>query len=185
MSRITVIIIVTCTFVDRENFRRDPGLEWATDRRSVGRHCCISSFLYYQYEPPGLPIEELPHIDVVVLSHNHYDHLDRDSIVALSRQAGGAPLFLTPLGLKDWLRAFEITNAVELDWWQHHRHNGVEFHCTPAQHWSGRGLHDRNRTLWCAWAVLSAAFALVVGFTLGWWMLDRSIRKKYGGLKIY
>jgi N-acyl-phosphatidylethanolamine-hydrolysing phospholipase D len=68
------------------------------------------------------------------------------------------PLFLTPLGLKTWLRALRITNAVELDWWQHHSHNGVDFHCTPAQHWSGLGLHDRNQTLWCAWAVLGADF---------------------------
>jgi N-acyl-phosphatidylethanolamine-hydrolysing phospholipase D len=108
--------------------------------------------------PAGLSIGDLPHIDVVVISHNHYDHLDRDSIRALSRQPGGSPLFLTPLGLKGWLRELKITNAVELDWWQCHSHNGVDFHCTPAQHWSGRGLHDRNQTLWCAWAVLGADF---------------------------
>jgi N-acyl-phosphatidylethanolamine-hydrolysing phospholipase D len=106
--------------------------------------------------PPGLGLAELPHIDVVVISHNHYDHLDRDSIVALSRQAGGPPLFLTPLGLNSWLHGLQITNAVELDWWQHHAHRGVDFHCTPAQHWSGRGVHDRDQTLWCAWAVLGA-----------------------------
>ncbi len=108
--------------------------------------------------PPGLSLAELPHIDVVVISHNHYDHLDRDSIVALSRQPGGSPLFLTPLGLKAWLLDLKIANAVELDWWQHHEHGSVEFHCTPAQHWSGRGVHDRNRTLWCAWAVLGEDF---------------------------
>ena len=108
--------------------------------------------------PPGLSLAELPHIDVVVISHNHYDHLDRDSILALSRQPGGSPLFLTPLGLKAWLLDLQIANAVELDWWQHHEHGGVDFHCTPAQHWSGRGVHDRNRTLWCAWAVLGKDF---------------------------
>jgi N-acyl-phosphatidylethanolamine-hydrolysing phospholipase D len=107
-------------------------------------------------QPPGLRVHELPHIDVVVISHNHYDHLDRASIVALAQQAGGPPLFLTPLGLKVWLRELQITNAVELDWWQHHVFNGVEFHCTPAQHWSARGGHDRNKTLWCAWSVLGA-----------------------------
>jgi len=108
--------------------------------------------------PPGLRLDELPHIDVVVISHNHYDHLDRDSIVALSRQAAGSPLFLTPLGLKAWLRDQHIVNVVELDWWQCHTYKGVDFHCTPAQHWSGRGVRDRNRTLWCAWAVLGADF---------------------------
>ncbi|MGA9028336.1 MAG: MBL fold metallo-hydrolase [Steroidobacteraceae bacterium] len=107
-------------------------------------------------QPPGLRLDELPHIDVVVISHNHYDHLDRDSIRSLSRQPGGAPLFLAPLGLKAWLLALHIENAVELDWWQHHVHGGVDFHCTPAQHWSARSVHDRNRTLWCAWSVLGA-----------------------------
>jgi N-acyl-phosphatidylethanolamine-hydrolysing phospholipase D len=104
--------------------------------------------------PPGVALADLPHIDVVVVSHNHYDHLDRDSIVALSRQSGGAPLYLTPLGLKRWLKRLGIERAVELGWWQQYVHAGVEFHCTPAQHWSGRGLSDRNETLWCAWAVL-------------------------------
>ena len=108
--------------------------------------------------PPGVALERLPHIDVVVISHNHYDHLDRDSILALSRQSGGSPLYLTPLGLKDWLRDLGIEHAVELDWWQRHVHAGIEFHCTPAQHWSGRSLNDRNKTLWCAWAVLGGDF---------------------------
>jgi N-acyl-phosphatidylethanolamine-hydrolysing phospholipase D len=62
------------------------------------------------------------------------------------------------LGLNTWLRDLNITRAVELDWWQQHVHDGVEFHCTPAQHWSGRGVHDRNQTLWCAWSVLGPAF---------------------------
>ena len=84
--------------------------------------------------PPGLRLDELPHIDVVVISHNHYDHLDRDSILTLSRQSGGSPLFLTPLGLESWLRNLRIENAKELDWWQHYNHQGVDFHCTPAQH---------------------------------------------------
>lgn len=104
--------------------------------------------------PPGLTLAQLPHIDVVVISHNHYDHLDRASIVALSRQAGGSPLFLTPLGLKAWLARQGVEHAIELDWWQRHPVGSVEFHCTPAQHWSGRSLSDRNQTLWCAWAVL-------------------------------
>lgn len=111
-----------------------------------------------RYYPPGIMLSELPHIDVVLVSHNHYDHLDRDSIVALAHQEGGAPLFLAPLGLKAWFAALGIQSVVELDWWQMHRHGEVEFHCTPAQHWSGRSIHDRNRTLWCAWAALVADF---------------------------
>jgi N-acyl-phosphatidylethanolamine-hydrolysing phospholipase D len=109
-------------------------------------------------QPPGLKLDELPPIDVVLISHNHYDHLDRDSILTLARQPTGSPLFLTPLGLKAWLNDRTVHNVIELDWWQHHVHGGVEFHCTPAQHWSGRGLRDRNQTLWCAWSMLGSDF---------------------------
>jgi N-acyl-phosphatidylethanolamine-hydrolysing phospholipase D len=109
-------------------------------------------------QPPGISIEKLPHIDVVVVSHNHYDHLDRPSIKRLSEQQGGSPLFLVPLGLKAWLHKLGINNAVELDWWEHHIHRGAEFHFTPAQHWSGRSLSDRNKTLWGAWSALGPDF---------------------------
>ena len=101
----------------------------------------------------GISLHELPRIDVVVISHNHYDHLDRLTIRALARQAGGPPLFLVPLGIKAWLAKFDITRAVELDWWDCHEHAGVEFHFTPVQHWSARSLGDRNKTLWGGWAV--------------------------------
>jgi N-acyl-phosphatidylethanolamine-hydrolysing phospholipase D len=108
---------------------------------------------------PGIALEDLPRIDVVAISHNHYDHLDRASVRALATQAGGAPLFLVPLGLKRWLAALGITHAVELDWWETYIHPGangrpVEFLLTPVQHWSARGLTDRNRTLWGGWAVM-------------------------------
>lgn len=113
-------------------------------------------------QAPGIALAALPHIDVVVISHNHYDHLDRGSIRALAAQRSGAPLFLAPLGLKAWLEREGAGSVVELDWWQHHDFGAatgaVEFHLTPAQHWSSRTLTDRNRTLWGAWAVLSGDF---------------------------
>jgi len=109
-------------------------------------------------QPPGIALSDLPHIDVVVISHNHYDHLDRKSIEALARQRGGPPMFLVPLGISRWLGKLGITNAAELDWWELHEHRGVEFHLTPAQHWSGRSLTDRNATLWGAWSVFGPDF---------------------------
>jgi N-acyl-phosphatidylethanolamine-hydrolysing phospholipase D len=107
---------------------------------------------------PGIALADLPRIDVVLISHNHYDHLDRGSIVALNNQAGGAPLFLAPMGIKAWLERIGVARAAELDWWDQNVHAGVEFHFTPAQHWSGRGLHDRNKTLWGAWSVIADDF---------------------------
>ncbi len=70
---------------------------------------------------------------------NHYDHLDEASIRALSRQAGGPPLFVVPLGLKGWLADRGVHVAVELDWWDLHRVGGVDVTLVPAQHWSARG----------------------------------------------
>ena len=101
---------------------------------------------------PGLALAQLPRIDVVVLSHNHYDHCDAPTLQALNSQPGGPPLFLVPLKLKAWLADLGINNAVELDWWQSHRLGAVDVVMTPVQHWSGRGLGDRLQTLWGGWA---------------------------------
>jgi N-acyl-phosphatidylethanolamine-hydrolysing phospholipase D len=108
---------------------------------------------------PGLSLAELPHIDVVLISHNHYDHLDEASVRALNAQAGGPPLFVVPLGIKAWMADVGITNVVELDWWQLHAlttpAGPVEIFLTPVQHWSGRGLNDRLKTLWGGYAVFA------------------------------
>lgn len=108
---------------------------------------------------PGLALAALPHIDLVLVSHNHYDHLDDASVRALAQQAGGPPLFVVPLGIKAWLAEREITNVVELDWWQAHAvaapTGPVEVVLTPVQHWSGRGLNDRMKTLWGGYAVFA------------------------------
>ncbi len=100
-----------------------------------------------------LTIAQLPHVDVVVISHNHYDHLDRPSVQQLNKQAGGPPLFLVPLGLKAWMADAGITNVRELDWWQHVSVPGLELHLVPVQHWSARTLSDRFDTLWGGWMV--------------------------------
>ena len=112
-----------------------------------------------RHVPPGLAPSELPRIDLVLVSHNHYDHLDAASVDALQAQAGGPPLFIVPLGLQRWLAGRGITHAVELDWWQSHRvaapQGDVDVMLAPAQHWSARGLTDRMATLWGGFAVFA------------------------------
>jgi L-ascorbate metabolism protein UlaG (beta-lactamase superfamily) len=108
---------------------------------------------------PALTCAQLPHIDIVMISHNHYDHLDRDSVLALNAQAGGPPLFLVPLGVRDWMAGIGITNVRELDWWQKTEAHGLELHLVPVQHWSARGLNDRFKTLWGGWIAKTAAQA--------------------------
>jgi L-ascorbate metabolism protein UlaG (beta-lactamase superfamily) len=97
--------------------------------------------------PPALRLGELPRVDVVIISHNHYDHLDLASLRWLARQR--RPQFVAPLGLKSWLEARGIGPVTELDWWEGHRPGpGIEVIGTPAQHWSSRWPWDRCRTLW-------------------------------------
>ncbi len=105
--------------------------------------------------PPGLTLAQLPHIDLVVISHNHYDHCDAPTLQALNAQPGGPPLYLVPLGLKAWAAELGIERVVEMDWWQSHRLGAVEVVMTPVQHWSGRSLNDRLQTLWGGWALFA------------------------------
>jgi N-acyl-phosphatidylethanolamine-hydrolysing phospholipase D len=112
---------------------------------------------------PGIAIAELPHIDAVLVSHNHYDHLDEASVRALAAQADGPPLFVVPLGIKVWLADLGIAHAVELDWWQSARIGSVEIVFTPAQHWSGRSLTDRMATLWGSYAIFAPDFQVWFG----------------------
>jgi N-acyl-phosphatidylethanolamine-hydrolysing phospholipase D len=132
------------------------GLNILTDPVFSRRASPVSFLGPQRAHPPGIGIAALPMVDVVVISHNHYDHLDKKSIETLARQPGGSPLFIVPIGIKRWLERLRITRAVELNWWESYTHRGVQFHFTPAQHWSGRSLVDRNQTLWGSWAVLGA-----------------------------
>jgi N-acyl-phosphatidylethanolamine-hydrolysing phospholipase D len=104
-------------------------------------------------QPPGIALAALPPIDLVLISHSHYDHLDRDSVVQLAQRGGQRTLFLVPLGLKQWMAGQGITNVVELDWWDTYSVRGVPVQLVPVQHWSARGLGDRNETLWGGWVV--------------------------------
>ena len=106
--------------------------------------------------PLPIRIEQLPPIDYVVISHNHYDQLDEESVKAL----GTAPKWLVPLKLKatlvDW--GIDTARVVELDWWEQFSEAGLQIAATPAHHWSARGLYDRNETLWSSWMVTMNGF---------------------------
>ncbi len=103
-----------------------------------------------RFAPPALALEALPPIDFVLISHNHYDHLDLPTLRWLS--ARGTPFFV-PLGDAGWLRAAGIGPVEELDWWDRREVAGLEIHCVPAQHWSGRRLTDGCASLWAGWVV--------------------------------
>jgi L-ascorbate metabolism protein UlaG (beta-lactamase superfamily) len=117
-----------------------------------------------------LPIEiaSLPRIHVVLISHNHYDHLDRATVKKLAAQAGEGPLFLVPLGLKEWFAAEGIARVEEYDWWQSRTLDKLRFTLVPVQHWSKRTLSDANRSLWGGWAIEGDGLKLLHTGDLGY-----------------
>ena len=117
--------------------------------------------------PPGIPLAALPPIDVVVQSHNHYDHLDDGTVRALVRRHQSAKWFV-PLGVGRWLQARGVEAVAELDWWDQGAHGPLTLTCAPAQHFSARGLADRNRTLWCSWTIAAARRRVYFGGDSGY-----------------
>ena len=111
------------------------------------------SFVVPRFQPPVLDLEELPPIDLVLISHDHYDHLSRRSIRYFKDKNTD---FIVPLGLSSYLVGWGIDpgRVKELDWWQEHNWKGLKVVCTPSQHFSGRSGMMKNPTLWASWTVL-------------------------------
>ena len=127
---------------------------------------------------PGLAFEDLPRIDVVVISHDHYDHLDAGTVTRLA--AAHDPLFVVPLGLKAWLRESGITRVEELDWWDGHEYRGVRFVCAPAQHFGQRSFFDRDTRLWASWAMVGKSRRLYFGGDTGYFAGFKEAGRRLG-----
>ncbi len=106
-----------------------------------------------RYVQPGISLENLPPIDMIVVSHNHFDHLDAETIESLQEKEK-IHVFV-PLGLKPFFRDRGYTNIEELDWNERFSYGGIELTALPAVHFSGRGSNDKNKTLWCSWSISS------------------------------
>ena len=109
--------------------------------------------------PPAMPIDSLPRIDVILISHNHYDHLDLPSLKAL-QLANPNVSILVPQGDKALLDSQGLTNVTEFRWWQNIRVKQTELTFTPVQHWSGRGITGRNSSWWGGWFIKSPDLSL-------------------------
>lgn len=107
---------------------------------------------FKRFQPPVLTLKELPVIDVIVISHDHYDHLDKKSIQFFKHQA---TRFVVPLGIKRYLIKWGIAEdkIVELDWHESYKIGSIKFTATPAHHFSGRSLFGHNKTLWASWVI--------------------------------
>ncbi len=137
-----------------------------------------------RFVPPALDFDSLPHVDVVVISHSHYDHLDLPSVTRLSRQQGGSPRFFVPLGLKDWFKAQGIDNVTELDWWDSAAHMGLKFSLAPVQHWSSRTPWDRDKTLWGGWVVEHPRLRFFFGGDFGYSPDLADIGRHFGAIDL-
>jgi N-acyl-phosphatidylethanolamine-hydrolysing phospholipase D len=129
-----------------------------------------------RWAAPGVAFERLPPIDLVVLSHDHYDHFDDATLRRLAREHPEAA-WLAPLGVAARLRARGAARVAELDWWGEHAADGLRATCVPAQHFSGRTPFDRDSTLWCGWVLRAAEGGRAV-----WFVGDTGRHPEFGAI---
>ncbi len=138
--------------------------------------------------PTPISIDELPQIDFVLISHNHYDHLDRKTVIALIRRFPTIQ-WVIPIGVKKWFKKIGIENTYELSWWKEislqNEKNHLTITATPTQHFSGRGLFDGNTSLWNGYVVKMDGKTLYFAGDTGYNPHDfKEIGKKWGGFDL-
>lgn len=145
--------LLTVTWIGHSSFLLQcNGLNILTDPVWSDRVSPLSFVGPRRLVPPAVDFDRLPPIDLTLISHDHYDHLD-DATVRRLIERFPAMRWLAPLRVGPFLRQRGARDVTELDWWQHHQTLGITAGCTPAQHFSGRFPWNRNSTLWCGWAV--------------------------------
>lgn len=127
-------------------------IKWAGPRRLV---------------PPAIPLASLPPLDVIILSHDHYDHLDESTVRSLAESHPGAR-WVAPLGVGALLASLGVPQVVELDWWQSTIAAGTTITAVPAQHFSGRSLTGRDRTLWAGFAIAAGGWRVLFAGDTGY-----------------
>ncbi|MDO7173949.1 MBL fold metallo-hydrolase [Mariniflexile sp. AS56] len=126
-----------------------------------------------------LEVDKLPQIDAVIFSHDHYDHLDYETVLKIKDKTGH---FFVPLGVGAHLEAWGVpkTKITELDWWQETTFGDLTFACTPAQHFSGRSFNNAQSTLWCSWVIQSKTENIYFSGDSGYAPHFKEIGDKYG-----
>ncbi|MFM0200776.1 MBL fold metallo-hydrolase [Paraburkholderia fungorum] len=155
------------------------GQFWLTDPVFAERASPFRRFGPKRFHAPPIALEDLPPLRAVILSHDHYDHLDRETVLALAARTG---VFLTPLGVGDRLIEWGIDAAKvrQFDWWQSVEIDGLAFTATPAQHFSGRSLFDGNSTLWASWVIVDDALRVFFSGDTGYFDGFKTIGERLG-----
>ncbi|MDG3088515.1 MBL fold metallo-hydrolase [Vibrio hannami] len=132
-----------------------------------------------RFHQPPISIDELPDIKVVVISHDHYDHLDK---AAIKKLANKVEHFVTPLKVGDYLIEWGVDSdkVTQLDWWQEKQIDDLKLVATPAQHFSGRGLFNRDETLWASWVIQNENTNLFFSGDGGYFEGFKEIGERFG-----
>ncbi|UUQ63525.1 MBL fold metallo-hydrolase [Pseudomonas fuscovaginae UPB0736] len=155
------------------------GKFWLTDPVFSERASPVQWAGPKRFHQPPISLEELPPIEAVILSHNHYDHLDRKAVLAL---AAKTQHFLAPLGVGDLLVKWGVApqKVQQLDWWEETSVDGIRFAATPSQHFSGRTLFDNNQTLWASWVIIAGDVRIFFSGDSGYFDGFKQIGEHYG-----
>ncbi len=155
------------------------GQFWLTDPVFSERASPVQWAGPKRFHQPPISIEELPPIQGVILSHDHYDHLDHAAILQLAAKTAH---FVAPLGVGDTLIRWGVPaeKVRQLDWWQSTAIDGIRLTATPSQHFSGRGLFDGNQTLWASWVIQDRALKLFFSGDTGYFDGFKKIGQRYG-----
>jgi len=147
----------------------------------------VRTFGVKRYRPVPCTVDELPDIDAVCISHNHFDHLDYNTVCDLNKRFGDKIHWFVPMGLLKWMTDCGCENVVELEWWDERSHpkfadksKAVKFVFTPAQHWCRRGLNDTNKVLWGSWSILGPRHRFFFAADSGYCHVFKQIGKRYG-----
>ncbi len=132
-----------------------------------------------RFVEPGIEIDNLPKIDFVVVSHNHYDHLDLPTLTALAQRNTDTKFFV-PLGNGKLLNSKGIENVTEMNWGDSATYKDLTIHCLPTQHWSKRSISDTRKTLWSSWAVTGPAKRFYFAGDTGYFPGFKEIGEKLG-----
>ncbi len=175
---------IRVTFVNHSTFLiQVAGLNILTDPVWSKR---VSPFQFAgpkRMRPPGLKMEQLPKIDLILLSHNHYDHLDLSTVQKLVKEH--QPQIVTPLGVGQFIKRRANGKATDLDWWESFAFSEqIKISAVPAQHFSGRGILDRDATLWCGYIIDTPDQKIYFAGDSGYGSFFKTIGERHPGIDL-
>ena len=155
------------------------GLNILTDPIWSGRASPVQAVGPQRFRAPGMRFQDLPLVDLVLVSHNHFDHMDEDTLARLAEDHD--PLFVVPLANCRYLERFGVERCRELDWWEvHEAAGGVSIHAVPARHWARRSIADTNRSLWSGFVIRSDQHRIYFAGDTGMGGHFKEIRERLG-----